>query len=271
MRGWLDLLGNSTVSADPVAAHCGAWAAALSGDRESLRRWLPIVATGRHNGPLPDGVRSLRSSAALLKGTFGFDGIGPMRDAAAEAVALETDPASPWYALARVSYAAALYWSGDLAAAGEQAQAAAAGTASIAVIRLLGFAFLSLIAIEQGNLDEAERYAYAAGLIADGADSGLAGVPQTALADTAAGAVSAGRGRLTEARSEFECALRNQRGRFGLSLWPTAEIMLRLAPVLFETGERPRAADQLAKLADLRDRGVITADEFEREKTKVLT
>ena len=29
-------------------------------------------------------------------------------------------------------------------------------------------------------------------------------------------------------------------------------------------------ADQLAKLADLRDRGIITADEFEREKAKVL-
>jgi ABC-type multidrug transport system fused ATPase/permease subunit len=32
----------------------------------------------------------------------------------------------------------------------------------------------------------------------------------------------------------------------------------------------PTSADQLAKLADLRDRGVITADEFEREKAKVL-
>jgi ABC-type multidrug transport system fused ATPase/permease subunit len=29
-------------------------------------------------------------------------------------------------------------------------------------------------------------------------------------------------------------------------------------------------ADQLAKLADLRDRGVITAEEFDREKAKVL-
>jgi membrane protein implicated in regulation of membrane protease activity len=29
-------------------------------------------------------------------------------------------------------------------------------------------------------------------------------------------------------------------------------------------------ADQLAKLADLRDRGVITAEEFEREKARVL-
>ncbi len=31
------------------------------------------------------------------------------------------------------------------------------------------------------------------------------------------------------------------------------------------------SADQLAKLADLRDRGVITPDEFEREKAKILS
>jgi len=30
------------------------------------------------------------------------------------------------------------------------------------------------------------------------------------------------------------------------------------------------SADQLAKLADLRDRGVITAEEFNREKAKIL-
>jgi ABC-type multidrug transport system fused ATPase/permease subunit len=32
----------------------------------------------------------------------------------------------------------------------------------------------------------------------------------------------------------------------------------------------PSTADQLTKLADLRERGVITADEFEREKAKIL-
>ena len=31
------------------------------------------------------------------------------------------------------------------------------------------------------------------------------------------------------------------------------------------------SADQLTKLADLRDRGVITAEEFDREKAKILT
>ena len=35
-------------------------------------------------------------------------------------------------------------------------------------------------------------------------------------------------------------------------------------------GSPESTADQLAKLADLRDRGVITAEEFDREKAKIL-
>jgi ABC-type multidrug transport system fused ATPase/permease subunit len=35
-------------------------------------------------------------------------------------------------------------------------------------------------------------------------------------------------------------------------------------------GSSASPADQLAKLADLRDRGVITAEEFERSKAKIL-
>jgi ABC-type multidrug transport system fused ATPase/permease subunit len=37
-----------------------------------------------------------------------------------------------------------------------------------------------------------------------------------------------------------------------------------------ETASSATPADQLAKLADLRDRGVITAEEFDREKAKIL-
>jgi hypothetical protein len=37
-----------------------------------------------------------------------------------------------------------------------------------------------------------------------------------------------------------------------------------------ETAGSQTPADQLAKLADLRDRGVITSEQFEREKAKVL-
>ena len=38
-----------------------------------------------------------------------------------------------------------------------------------------------------------------------------------------------------------------------------------------ETAGSQSPADQLAKLADLRDRGVITAEDFDREKAKILT
>ena len=37
-----------------------------------------------------------------------------------------------------------------------------------------------------------------------------------------------------------------------------------------ESASSGSTADQLAKLADLRDRGVITAGEFDREKAKIL-
>ena len=36
-------------------------------------------------------------------------------------------------------------------------------------------------------------------------------------------------------------------------------------------GQTSSGADELAKLADLRDKGVISQSEFEREKTKILT
>ena len=55
---------------------CAAWVAALSGDQASLRRWLPIVEASEFQGALPDGIQSMQSSAALLQGTFGFEGIG---------------------------------------------------------------------------------------------------------------------------------------------------------------------------------------------------
>jgi competence protein ComGC len=35
-------------------------------------------------------------------------------------------------------------------------------------------------------------------------------------------------------------------------------------------GSQPSAADQLTKLADLRQQGVISADEFEQQKSKIL-
>ena len=235
VRGWLSSLGDDDVAAYPVAAHCGAWAAALSGDRKSLRRFLPIIETTEDDGPLPDGIRSLKSSAALLKGTFGFEGIRPMRDAAAEAVTLEPDPASPWHAMARAIYAAALYWSGDLDAAAARAEEALSAPACVGIIRMLASAVLSLVTLGQGELAKAEQLARSACDILADTGSDLGAAPQSSLAYTAAGAVLAHRGLPREARREFERALRIRRSQPGISPWATVEIQIRLAALLAGT------------------------------------
>ncbi|HEY5358158.1 MAG TPA: LuxR C-terminal-related transcriptional regulator [Streptosporangiaceae bacterium] len=249
VRGWLSLLGDGIVSVHPHAVHCAAWTAALSGDRESLRRWLPLLEGSPHEGRLPDGVSSMQASAALLRGTFGFDGIGPMRDAAAQAARLEADPASPWYAMARAAYATALYWCDDFVAAAEQAQSALSSPSSVGLIRMLALATLALLEVDQGQLAEAEQLARSAREIVAG--EGLGAAPQAALAYAAAGAVHARQGQLADARREFERALRIRRRHYGISPWATMEIMLRLAPVLLDAGDRPAAVALLAEAREL--------------------
>jgi LuxR family maltose regulon positive regulatory protein len=163
-----------------------------------------------------------------------------MRDAAAAAVTLEDDPRSPWYALARTAYGFALYLCGDFENAAVQAEEALLGNLSIAMVRMLSYGVASLIAVEEGRLDRAGEYARAArGIVRE---SSLRLVPQGALAYTAAGAVFASQGRLEQARSEFECALGSRRRWPGISPWPTVEVLLRLAPVVADLGDRSQAA-----------------------------
>ncbi len=242
VRRWIRTLGEDAIGANPVAAHCAAWTAALLGDQRSVRRWLPVIDSEDDQGPLPDGITSLRSSASLLRGTFGFDGIGPMRKAAARAVMLESDPVSPWFALAQVSLSASLYWSGDLAGAAEHAMLALRARASIATVRIQALAVMAHVAIEQGRLADAEELARSAKAMATDVDIGLQGTPQSTIAYGAVGAVYAANGRLQDARGEFERALTVRRRWPGISPWPTLEILLRLAPVLRSLGDPEGAA-----------------------------
>ncbi|MEP7023477.1 MAG: LuxR C-terminal-related transcriptional regulator [Actinomycetota bacterium] len=251
VRRWLRSLGDDQVNVSPLAAHCSAWIAALAGEGGAVRRWLPVIAAAGDDGPLPDGMRSLRASAALLEGTFGFEGIGLMRKAAAQAVELETNPASPWYTVARSSYGTALYLSGDLEAAGRQLEQALFNDPSLALARLASFAWMSLVAVEQGRLGRAEQLAHAArDLVADEA-TGLSSSPQATLASMAVGAVLAGQGQFQEARNELERALRSRRRWPGISPWPNVDILLRLALVLLELGDRPAAAALLGEVRDI--------------------
>jgi LuxR family transcriptional regulator, maltose regulon positive regulatory protein len=248
VRGWLQALGDDQVAVHPLAAHCAAWSAALVGDRSSLERWLPVIEAADHPGPLPDGMASLQSSAAMLRGVFGFEGLGVMRKWAHLAVELENDPASPWYALARTGLGFNLYLCGEPAAAAAVLEEAVVCESPILLIRMLALSCLSLVAAGQGRLLRAEELSRTACELAGRGDLGE--TPQGAFAHLAAGALHAARDRPGEARGELEHALRLRRRVPGISPWPTLEALLQLAEVLLGLGDRA-AADLLDEAQEL--------------------
>jgi LuxR family maltose regulon positive regulatory protein len=247
LRAWLDSIGDDRIRASPVAAHCAAWCAALFGEQDSARRWLSVVEAAESDEPLPDGMPSLEFSAALLRGVFGFDSIRAMRESAAAAAELDTDPASPWYALARTALGAALCLSGEFDAAFAQLSDALQGDASIVLVRLLACSVMALVAVEQGRVGQAQELVAAVREIAGEGEDDLGDAPRSAIAYTAVGAVAATQGHLKEARGYFEHALRAGRRCSGISPWVALDTMLRLAPVLYDLGDQAGAVGLLGE------------------------
>ena len=249
VRGLMRSVGDDRIAASPVAAHCAAWVAAMSGDQGSVLRWLPVAEAGHHAGPLPDGMRSLSFSAALLRGVCGFGGLRIMRESAATAAELEADPASPWYALARAGLGFSLYLSGEPEAAAAALAEAARSQASYPLTRMFSLSVLSLVAVELGRLPQAQEAADAARILAGRDD--LDEAPQSSLAYTATGAVHAAHGQLDEARLDLSHALAFRRNLSAITPWHTFEPTLLLARVLLELGDRAGAAELAATARDV--------------------
>jgi len=247
--GWTRSLPDHQIAANPLAAHCAAWAAAHSDEPEALRRWIPAIEAGGHQGPLPDGMRSFTSSAALLRGVYGFDGLRVMRDSACLAVELETDPRSPWHGLAKAAYGFSLYLSGDLRTAEEQLEEAARSEAFTTPLGILGLSTLSLIAVRRGDLPRARDLASTARGLATRCE--LDDAPQSSLAYTATGAVYAAQGRHEEALGEYKHAVPSHWRTPGTSPWAALEGMLALAQVLLDLGDSARAAEIIDDAQDV--------------------
>jgi LuxR family maltose regulon positive regulatory protein len=251
VREWIGSLGEPWVADHPVAAHCAAWVAALSFDVDSVRRWLRVIDTGTYDGMLPDGMRSLTSSAALLRATFGFDGIRSMLEDGATATELESDPASPWYGYARAVLGFGLHLAGD-AEATPILERALTAAPSRPLTRVLALSVASFRSADEGGLTQAQDLAGEAARIVNG--SGFSKWPPSAFVLAALGTIHARQGRLQEARAEFEYAIHRRRRWVLLTPWLSVEIQLRLAEVLLRMDDPGAAATVLAEA-----RGVLTA------------
>jgi LuxR family transcriptional regulator, maltose regulon positive regulatory protein len=270
---WLESLSEELTTHDAALALVRAWMYALSGQREESERFLVLVESIPYEGPLPDGTASVESGVAIIRASFGFDGVRSTVEAARWAAALEPGPTSPRAGLVRFALGAGLYLSGETSQARKPLEEALALTEDgQPLLRVVAQSFLSVVAAEEGHLEEAESRAREAGALVD--RFRLSTVPQATLAPIALGFVLAKRGELEEAETALEGALSVRRELPGLSPWPTLIGLLALASVRTARGDR---AGGRAALAEVRaileaspDAGIIP-ELLERQERKLRT
>ena len=252
VRDWLSSLGDDRIASNPVTAHCAAWIATVSWDVESARRWLRVIeAASGDDSRLPDGIRSLASSAAMLRASFGFTGVRSMVEDGITATELEDDGATPWYAYARALLGFGLHLAGSPDSTPMLERALAAGILRPRT-RIIALSVAAFKTADQGELARARQLAEEAARIVNG--RGFSKRPPSSMVLTALGTVHACQGRLEEARAEFEYAIHRRRRWVLLTPWVSVESQLRLAEVLLAMDDRAAAATAAAEV-----RNVLTA------------
>jgi LuxR family transcriptional regulator, maltose regulon positive regulatory protein len=268
---WLESLPEETLTHDASLALVKAWICALGGRREESARFLTLAESIPYEGPLPDGTASVEAGAAILRASFGYDGIRSTVEDARRAAELEPGPTSPRAALMRFALGSGLYLSGDPARARKPLEEALAlAEDDQRLVRVVALSFLSFVATDERHLEEAEARARAAQALVEGLPS--QGIPQTSLAPIALGRALAERGRLEEAQEELESGLSARRRLPGLSPWPTLIGLLALAQVHAVRGDRAGARTVLAEARTILERypdAGIFPELLERQERKL--
>src|SRR5215204_6552877 len=250
---WLESLPEVMITQDPALALVKAWMCALGGRREASARFLRLAEGIPHEGPLPDGTVSVESGVTVLQATFGFSGVQSMVEMARRATELEPAERSPWAALVRYALGTSLYLSGEAQEARKPLEEALLLTEDNQhLVRVVALSFLSLVATEEGYLEEAESHARAAQDLVEGLRPHR--IPQTSQAPIALGWVLAERGEREEAREELESGLSARRRLPGLSPWPNLIGLLALAPIHAVRSDRAGARMVLAEARTILER-----------------
>ena len=252
VRGWLDALPEVFVGRTAPLAIVEAWICALRGRREETERFLRLAEAGHYQGGLPDGTPSVEAGVTLVRGFFGYGGVGAWVEAAERAARTESGRASPRTALARIGLGMGRYCSGDTAGARVLLEEGLGLTASDQpLLRIAMLSFLSFAVLDEGHPNDAESLAREACALVDGFK--LYGIPQAGLAPIALGRVLAKRGDLAGAQTELETGLSARRSLPAMSPWPTLVGLLALIEVLIARGGRSEARAVLTEARAILD------------------
>ena len=161
---WLAALSWPAALADRQLALVRAGVCGLAAQgREAVEHWLAIAEAGADEGPLDNGMASLRAGVALVRSTYLTRGIDLAVGEAKCALELEP-PASQWRAPALVALGQALYLAGrnDEARVILDEARTMPGATERAPSAALGLSYLALVSLADGDVAGAERSARAA-------------------------------------------------------------------------------------------------------------
>jgi ATP/maltotriose-dependent transcriptional regulator MalT len=154
VRRWLDALPEDFVARTAPLTIVEAWICALQGARKETKRFLMLAEDCHYQGNLPDGTPSVEAGVTLVRGFFGYGGVGEWVEEAERATRMETGRDSPRTALARIGLGMGRYCSGDVAGARILLEEGLGLTASNQPV--LRVAMLSFAVLDEGHLNGAE-------------------------------------------------------------------------------------------------------------------
>ena len=244
---WLESLPEELTTHAAALLLVRAWISTLSGRTEEAEGLLATAESlPPSEEPLPDGTASVEAGVATLRAVFGIGGVQSTLEAARRAAALNPERTSPQAALIRFGLGSSLYLSGETSAARGQFEEALELTESgQPLLRMVSLSYLSIVAADEGHLEEAESLAQEAHVLVG--RFGMQGIPQSSWAPISLGYSLAKRGDLLEAQTALESGLSARRRLPGLSPWPNLIGLLALAPVCASRGDRGGARELLAE------------------------
>ncbi len=257
VRRWLEAVPEDVIADSGPLAMTAAHAMALSGERQRARRYVAVAEGAPWSGLGPAGETSPEAAVALIKATYGWEGVSRMRADALTAYRL-LPAGHPAHEPAAVALGCCLMLLGRTAEAVPLLEEASAVGKAAAMASILALGVLAQIALEEGRLDAAAARVRGGLALIDGLEFGDHAA--SASVDTAAACLGARSGDLSRARAHLENA-RSVLPRVAAAPWESIRTRALLGRAALALGDLPLAGALLEEarreLANYPDAGIL--------------